>query len=224
MTNIELEELRTYIKQELMDCHGYAFIDRTIDLLFKAISKQKTFSVSKFIDWFRVKNIAYKNNPLGFLEKCAIEDITNGKFAECDDITPMKNRIIISTLISALKKNKIKIVGYDCLYIEAVEQFILDSHLMTIRELVAWNHKAVEYLANKGKTTQDFIFLFENTRDMRALNISFRGIKENFRKEVQEWEEMLNELSANDWFSKDETPFVEEESETKNGKETRRFN
>ena len=188
---MSVEELTNYIKQELKGCNGYAFIDRALNEMQALIAQQKAFNCDKFVEWFRSRNVAYKNNPISFLTKCGFEDIRNGHFNDNYAIRKEKAVFCIQYLFNSLRENNIEVLPEDTLFIDYVETYILNYAFMDIIELADWNRKAIEYLKNKGKTTKDFIYLFRNTRSMRAMNIPLKQIEEEVKELNREFEEMF---------------------------------
>ncbi len=192
---MEVTELKELIKRNLSGCNGYAFIDRTLEDLERLISKHKTFNCEKFANWFVEKNVCFKNSPLGFLTKCGFEDIERGAF---DDFDMETASLDMQPLINAMRTNKIDVDKSDAVYIYVIEEHLLKRGLMPLEDLREWNHKAVDYLANKDKTTKDFIYLFKNTKVMRALKIPFNELYEEASKLDKEWNSLLEEIENYD--------------------------
>jgi hypothetical protein len=214
MTDNERLEFIDFIKTELKGCNGYPFIDRTINTLLDVLKPHRTFNLSKFYDWFQKRNVKYMNSPLAFLNKCAVEDITRGNFDDINEVSPRKLQISTQSLLNAMRKHNIQVNEYDDIYIGIVEEYIVVNSLMTMPELISWNKKAISYLANKNKTSADFIFLFKNTKDMRALKLPYKEFDVEFEREKESWEKLIEELNSS-------TAIDEEfifESETENEK------
>lgn len=220
MTDKERLGFIDFIKTELKSCSGYVFIDKTIDEMLAAISPHKTFNFDKFYEWFISKNIKFMTSPLAFLKKCALEDIKKGNFDEVYENSRLRTTISIQTLLNAMRKHQIEIIDNHDIYICIVENYIVENALMTIPDLIEWNHKAVSYLAHKGKTSKDFIYLFQNTRNMRALKLPFKEFELEFEREKKSWKQLLEEINpASTAIEEEEMPFeIGVESETQNEK------
>lgn len=218
---MNLKDLNTYIKEQLNGCSGYAFIDRFLAEFNELVKKHKTFSCDKFVEWFNSRNVVYKTAPISFLKKCGFEDIESGKFdANSEEVVGLNSQ----SLFNALRNANITLYNDErgTIYIDVVEKYIIRNGLMTLEELICWNHKAVAYLANKGKTSEDFIKLFKASKAMKELNLPFLELEVEVKKNAQEWEELLSKVGENevsiDYNSmtpEDVKKFIEE-SETKN--------
>ena len=189
MTN---NELFTFLRSELNGCNGANFIEHMIIELNDLINERSAFEPEKFRNWFIEKNVIYKNSPIAFIKKCGFEDIKNGAF-DRDDVKGFN----MNPFITAVLKNGIVVVDqYDFLRIEMIELYIIRHSLMKIETLREWNRRAVAHLANSGKTTKDYLSLFEKSRTMKAFNLPLEEIKKETEKEVERWEQLFAELDG----------------------------
>lgn len=214
------EELFTYIKDELNGCSGYAFIDRALAELDAEIKKHKTFNCDEFKKWFHSRNVSYRISPISFLTKCGMEDIKKGNF---DDNTLSNSDTAVycaQHLFNAMRNRGINVLVEDTVYINLVEAYILKQGLMTLQQLIEWNHQAVDCLANKGKTSKDFIFLFKNTKAMRALKLPFNELEKEIKKFNDEWNALIKKIKETPVTAITDDNFLE--SETNENEETRR--
>ncbi len=178
-----IEELYDFIRNEFSSI--YAFTDNIIADMKTLISVHKNFNPEKFYEWYMDRNVRYRTSPVSFLTKCGFDDIKRGLFDDTD-VTEMTPNY--TPLFNAMRQNNITIVnGAHTYYIAIVEDYIIKHRLMTVEELREWNRTAIAYLSNKGKTSEDFIYLFKNTRAMRSIELPF-----------SEFDRLLNEMpSAN---------------------------
>ena len=196
MTENQKLDFSNFIKTELNGCNGYTFVEKTINELITAITPHKSFNFEKFKEWFISKKISKMDYPVSFLKKCALADVNKGNFDDVSEITSTKINVSIQTLLNAMRLNGIEIINHHEIFIDIVENYIAENGLMTLDELIVWNHKAVAYLANDNKTSEDFIYLFKNTRDMRSLNLPISELEAMYEKEREGWVKLLEKTAT----------------------------
>ena len=148
-------------------------------LIKKYSSKDIRYDFEKIEDWLSKKNLPYKSNPIAFLEKAFIEELEIGTF----EITPKV--CDIHGLIIALAENAIAVKENASCYLSVMFNYLINEGYASQEEIVNANHKAVELLAKKGKTTDDFIELWKKSKLCKERGVAWGEIDKKAKIIVQ---------------------------------------
>lgn len=192
---MSIKELLEFIKEELKNCPGNVFIDRTLNSLREEMEKREFFEPEKFKEWFIEKNVIYKNSPLAFLSKCGKEDIENGAFD--------KETISTFPLHALAEQFKAKEIEYDnqsdtLTRLEIYLVYIYNRGLMNANEIHAWLSKAVQYLEVHSKNAADIKDLLSKSKSMQKLHLPYKELEEEVTKEHAEWKKLIQEFDENE--------------------------
>lgn len=192
---MSIKELLEFIKEELKNCPGNVFIDRTLNPLREAMEKREFFKPEKFKQWFIDKNVIYKNSPLAFIAKCGTEDIENGIFDK-DVVTTFPLHVLV-------KQFKAKGIEYDnqsdtLTRLEIYLVYIYNHGLMNANEISAWLCKAVQYLETHSKNAKDIKDLLLKSKSMQKLHLPYKELEAEVIKEHAEWKKLVKEFDEND--------------------------
>ncbi len=196
---MSIEELFTFMREELKGCPGYAFLDRGLADLRKAMEKREFFKPEKFKEWFVEKNVIYKNSPIAFLTKCGVQDIESGAFDK-DVITGFA----MHPLCEDMKSRGITYCGEDTMRIDVYLTHIYNHDLLPLEEIRKWVRTAVEYIENHSKNASEFKELFKKSKTMKSLKLPYAELDAEVDRNNAEWERLMKELGAYDEEDKEE--------------------
>lgn len=201
---MSIEDLFNFMREELRNCPGNAFIDRVLADLRKAMENRKFFKPEKFKEWFIKKNVIYRASPLAFLTKCGIADIDSGAFDK-KIITGFAMRPLIETLRS--KGVYCDTQGTTFLRLDIYLVYIYNHELMTLDEIREWVQNACDYIVGHSKNADEFKELLFKSRSIKMLKLPYSELEADVKKADDD----LSSLTV------DGNPL---ESETFNEKET----
>ena len=182
-------ELENYLSNELSKCNcSKNQITQFISNLHPLLVKPREIDIKKVAGWLADKNLAFKNNPILWLNKAFIEELNNGTFDK------VERHCCLHPFLVFLKQNGIKVEKNADAYLSTMFDYFINQGLFTEQELIDFNHKAVDYLANKNKTTKDFIELWQKSKVCKERNIDWNAIKAEADKLIKAHIELLKEL------------------------------
>ena len=188
---MSIEDLFNFMRKELRNCPGCAFIDRALADLRYAMENRQFFKPEKFKNWFIEKNVIYKNSPLAFLTKCGIADIESGLFDK-EIITSFAMHPFIEDLRS--KGVYCNAQGETFLRLEIYLVYIYNHDLMTLDEIREWVHNACDYIIEHSKNADDFKGLLFKSRSMKVLNLPYSELEADVKKTSDEMNKLIEEL------------------------------
>lgn len=140
-------------------------------------------------NWLAESNLTFKSSPINWLKKALVNELEKGTFEK------RESHCAIHPFLVVLKENNIKILeNADC-YLSVMFDYLINKNLISQAELVSANQKAIKYLANKDKTTDDFIALWKQSKLSKERNIDWELIDRLSQEQTEKWVKLLEELN-----------------------------
>ena len=144
----------------------------------------------KIDKWYREKNVAFKSNPVRFMQTTFVEELKKGTF----DITPMN--CDPHTLRRVLEKHGIKVKKHADVYLYTMFDYLYNEGYLNQAEIIECNRRAVKTLANQGKSTDDFIELYKNSNVSRERGFDWEAIEKEFKENKKRWEDIFDDTNG----------------------------
>ena len=182
-------DIEMYITDELSKCKCSEYqINQFIEQIHPLLIKPRLLDTQKVAGWLAERNLAYKNNPIAWLKKVFIEELNKGTFDK------VERHCAIHPFLVELNKRKIAVLENADAYLSTMFDYLINNDIITERELIEFNNKALDYLASQNKTTNDFIYLWKKSKVSKERNIDWATIDDLADQLVKKHIELLKEL------------------------------
>lgn len=183
-------DVEMYITDELSKCKCSEYqINQFIEQLHPLLIKPRVLDTQKVAGWLAERNLAFKGNPIAWLKKVFIEELNKGTFDK------VERHCAIHPFLVELKRQDIAVKENADAYLSTMFDYLINNGIITDKELVEFNNKALDYLAKKSKTTDDFIELWKKSRVSRERNIDWEAIENLTNQLIKKHIELLEELN-----------------------------
>lgn len=97
--------------------------------------------------------------------------------------------------VDKMRRKGLFIHPNDLLYIDILNDYILNNNILTSKELTELNHKIVNYLIeNKDKTYVEMIKKSKTLKD----KVDWEHVEQVYQNELADWDKLLEELTENE--------------------------
>lgn len=167
------------------------YLDEITNSFINSIINESNFNLETFNKWVDDNYIKTKNNPNAYVRKIFQKELEKGTFmSNAPKIEYVPN---CTLLFNAMRENGIEVIPNDTLYIQLLENYLLDKKILTPDELIENNHGGIKYLLDKIKepTSSDFINAFKRSKMLKGKQIDYEWIASIYEKQLKEWNELL---------------------------------
>lgn len=168
------------------------YLDEITNSFINSIINESNFNLETFEKWVDDNYIKTKNNPNAYVRKIFQKELEKGTFT---NNTPAIEYVPNCTLLfNAMRENGIEVIPNDTLYIQLLENYLLDKKILTPDELIENNHGGIKYLLDKIKepTSTDFINAFKRSKMLKGKQIDYEWIASIYDKQLKEWNDLLS--------------------------------
>lgn len=195
---MEFTEIRNYLLTSLSNISNYGYLETTINEMEIKARNHNNFNYEELLEEIIRKNVAYMNSPVNYLRKGFFAMIDSGKF---DNASHKRDLRYLASVI--LRKVWLaKGYEYDELLDVTINHYFeyFEIHkLLTTERQKEWINKAFSYLeTNNKKTMKDFLWLFKNTKLMRALRLPHEQIEKESKEILEDYQKILGDLKQYD--------------------------
>ena len=157
-----------------MEYTNEIFDKTTLEVINNLIT-DTNFDKEIFDNWLKNNNVSFKSNPNSYIRKIFGELLARGVFR------PKKYEISVEPLLLEMREKKITYTEEDTMFIYVMETYIIDHKIVSIKEVVDYNHKAIAFILEKKPkpTAKDFIEVF---RKSKKFGKCFYNIDELYRR------------------------------------------
>lgn len=102
----------------------------------------------------------------------------------------------LSILFEEFRRNGIEIKKNADIYLYSMFDYLYNNGYLNEAEIVECNHRAINVLSKKNKSTDDFIELYKNSKVGKVRNFDWEAIEQAYENEKKQWEELLDDTSG----------------------------
>ena len=178
----------------MFNLKNYNLNDTVIEWVQAQVKGNGDFDESKFEEWLKEKNVAFKSNPSAWLKTVFPKELEKGTF---NRVTYVPATV---PLFNAMRDKGIIVKQTDCLYIDLLLTKISKalgkskSKEQVADKIGEWCKGSIEYITTKIEkpTSSDFINVFKKSKAVAQLKIDWVALQQEADKENKEWDELMD--------------------------------
>ena len=177
---MKLVNIPSYLDKELIN-----YIDENTKR-----ASASDFDETSFLNWLYENDIKSKGNPSAYVKSCFVKELEAGTFRPQPKVEYMPNTQV---LLNEMRDREIVLLADDVVFVNVLFNYLLNKGVDggTCREL---NRKILSYM--KTHDFREYKELIKQSNTLKQYNIDWKHIDKEVKKDIKEWNDLLNELES----------------------------
>ena len=167
----------------------YNLTERAREYIEQIIKDDEDFNETRFENWLKERNVAFKDNPTAYVIKCFKPVYEKGCFSRIEYIPATQ------TLFNEFRSQGIVINYGEDMYIDIMLTHLRKKEIVNDKELIEMCDKAIKYIKEKNEkpNTKHFIDVFKNSKKLKG-KVDWEEVNDKTTRAMKQWEEIMEEL------------------------------